>query len=395
MTTPHDSYLARLLAFQELSMRALTAKSVDELLARAAEALESAFQAALARIWLAQPDGTLLMKASAGLSRKVKESSRYIIDPANYPYKVGRVALSREPFLSNNISECEEFDREWTAREQLVSVAVLPLLNDEHLEGVLALFSRRPIDEFEQKSIETFAAHITVALRQTLLREELLCHERLAGLGQLAGAVAHDLRLPLSRITSAAELLAEMDTSNEEQRTYINYITRSAEEMNEIIGSLLDYARPVALGCSHCDVGVVVEGAVKELSIPDNVTVSTEFSAISDAVLINPVQMKRVFVNLIKNAVEAMPSGGTIKIAGSQNETHISISITDTGCGIERENLHKIFSPLFTKTVTGTGFGLAVSRSIVEAHGGKIHVTSETNVGSTFVVTIPLSTIKP
>ena len=93
--------------------------------------------------------------------------------------------------------------------------------------------------------------------------------------------------------------------------------------------------------------------------------------------------------NIVKNAVEAMPKGGILTVSGKQQDTLTLISITDTGSGIEPENLEKIFSPLFTKTVRGTGFGLAASRSIVEAHGGKIQVTSELGHGSTFTVILP------
>jgi signal transduction histidine kinase len=381
--------IRQLIAFEALSLKALTAKNTDEILTFAVDSLEQAFHAALARIWLIQPDESLLLKASAGLSKRTVESSRYIIDPKHYHYKVGRVAETRVPYVSNHIDSDNEFDQDWIRKENLVAVAIYPLLDCNQLVGIVAIFSRQAFGASGQQAVAAFVAHITVAVEQTKLREEIQRQERLAMLGQLSGAVAHDLRAPLARITTALELLEEPLASSQEHSKYIEFISRATIDMSEIIGSLLDYARMVAIGRSICDLHMLLDEVLLEVTIPPNIKTSIELSEVDPYISVNHSQMKRTFINLIKNAVEAMQDGGVLTISASRQDDWIFINISDTGMGIETENLEKIFSPLFTKSVRGTGFGLAASRSIVEAHGGKLHVKSELGQGSTFTISLP------
>jgi signal transduction histidine kinase len=161
--------------------------------------------------------------------------------------------------------------------------------------------------------------------------------------------------------------------------------------MNKIVSDLQDYARPIAPETVEVDLGKLVNEVFSTLIISQNVKTKIEIQDDSPKVPVDPMLMKRVFSNLFTNAVQAMPNGGQLTVSIHKKGDNAIIDVIDTGSGILKENLSKLFNPLFTTKAKGQGLGLAVCKRLVDAHGGVINVESEVNKGSKFTVTLPLT----
>ncbi|MDI9643869.1 MAG: ATP-binding protein [Candidatus Verstraetearchaeota archaeon] len=223
--------------------------------------------------------------------------------------------------------------------------------------------------------------------------------KRLAALGGAIAIVDHDLRSPLHSIVSslyAAE--EELKTLPEDMRKalvdcgFLDFLERMKKQvgyMSEIVTTLQDYAILSKLERSETDIRKLLEEALKFINKPANVSVSTEIEQDIKPINIDPQLIKRVFVNLLTNAYQAMPDGGSLRITVRREDGFVSISFEDTGVGIPPENLKRLFEPFFTTKPKGMGLGLAICKNIIEAHGGKIEVSSELGKGTRFTVRLP------
>ena len=163
------------------------------------------------------------------------------------------------------------------------------------------------------------------------------------------------------------------------------------ETSEKIIWSLLDFARPNPLSLWEVDVNGVVEEALSRVTVPENVQVVNQLSESLPAILADPDQLGQVFANIILNAIQAMPDGGQLTLESEiDGQEGVAISISDTGIGISRENLDKVFEPLFTTKARGIGLGLAVTNALVNRHGGTIEIRSAIDKGSTFMLKLPV-----
>ncbi len=232
-------------------------------------------------------------------------------------------------------------------------------------------------------------------------QEQLIRKERLAVLGQLAGGVAHELRTPLGVISNAIYFLQmTLPDTDETTREYLGIISSEIHGAEKIISGILDFSRTRPPEREEIAVSDLVVQVLERRPPPEDVEVTTEIRSNLPPVFVDPRQIGQVLLNLVTNAYQTMPDGGRLIIAAtvssdlsptSNLQSLISISITDTGCGIPQENLGKIFEPLFTTKAKGIGLGLAVSKNLVETNGGSIEVESEVGKGSTFTMKLPLS----
>jgi len=169
----------------------------------------------------------------------------------------------------------------------------------------------------------------------------------------------------------------------------LDRVERQLNYMNKIVSDLQDYARPVKPELAALSLPEFMRETLSTVSIPKNINVSVESS--EDLVIkLDSALMRRVFTNLMTNAIQAMPNGGSLAVVISKKEGSALIDIADTGMGIHEENLPKIFQPLFTTKSKGQGLGLPVCKRFVEAHGGGITLKSKLGVGTTFTVSLPL-----
>jgi two-component system NtrC family sensor kinase len=224
--------------------------------------------------------------------------------------------------------------------------------------------------------------------------KQIIRSEKLATVGKLAAGVAHEINNPLGNISLYAQMLAQK-TKNKEARKKLKIIEEQATQAARIVKSLLEFSRQMEPKFRKVNLNDVVTKTLEilqpQISI-NNINVIKNLDKALPEVKADPAQIQQVLVNIINNAIEAMPEGGTLIIDTRRRDSEVEISITDTGEGIPEENLSKIFDPFFsTKGVgKGTGLGLSVSYGIVERHGGRIEVESEVGVGSTFRVILPL-----
>lgn len=227
--------------------------------------------------------------------------------------------------------------------------------------------------------------------------------DRMASIGELASGIAHEIRNPLAGIQGAIQILAEGFPKEDSRRQVTEEIEKQIYRLERLVRDLLNYAKPVPVNYVPADIN---ELADKVLSFfmarrggVNDFKVEKKFFAPLPPIMINPNSMEQAFLNIILNAKKAMPQGGTFTIStrlfsqtGSDGheKQEVQIIFEDTGIGIPRENLGKIFNPFFSTRVDGTGLGLAITKNIVEQHGGRVEVESQVNAGTQFIITLPV-----
>ncbi|HXX87429.1 MAG TPA: ATP-binding protein [Candidatus Acidoferrum sp.] len=239
-------------------------------------------------------------------------------------------------------------------------------------------------ERLEEKVIER-----TQELKKT--QERLLKSERLATIGELAGMVGHDLRNPLTGIAGATyylktKLRTALDESSE---TMLKVIEEDIQRSNKIINDLLEYSRETKLRANETDPKTILRQTLSSLKVPENITI-VDKTQTKPRINVDDEKMRRVFLNLIINAFDAMPKGGTLSVRSRKVKENIDIGFSDTGVGMTNEILTNLWSPLFTTKAKGMGFGLPICKRIIEAHGGMISVESCPNKGSTFTISLPI-----
>ncbi len=210
---------------------------------------------------------------------------------------------------------------------------------------------------------------------------------KMATVGQLSSALAHDLRNPLTIIKSTVELLKLENTNlDEDSLKKLSRIETAIKKISYQISDVLDFVRESALHLTRVPIKDVIESAINTVPIPQGVKIKKEFRN----VIINcdSRKLEAVFTNLITNAIQAMKENGEIRIKVSDNGDDMQVKIYDSGPVILKSTMAKMFEPLFTTRNSGTGLGLAICKRIVEQHGGKISVSSPPTV---FTIDLPKS----
>lgn len=228
------------------------------------------------------------------------------------------------------------------------------------------------------------------------LEAEVQRAHTLAALGEMAATVAHEIRNPLGGIATFASLLARDLDTEDPRRRLVTKITEGVGRLNRIVTSLLTYTRPLRLNAHEVNVIELVEetAAFFEIELErhhGDVVLHRDYGTRQLLCRIDPQQFQQVMLNLLQNAVQAMPDGGTITVAvsGASGDNGAVLSICDTGVGMQPDVQEKLFTPFFTTKEDGTGLGLVTSRKIVEAHNGSIDVESTAGQGTCFSVSIP------
>jgi signal transduction histidine kinase len=225
-------------------------------------------------------------------------------------------------------------------------------------------------------------------------RENLIRSERLAVIGKMASMIAHEIRNPLNSITLNAEMVEKnlAVTKDTETLELIRAISGEADRLNEITEQYLRYAHIPKPSMEILKIDLLIKDLFLFMKEEINKSgINVNFQSDIDAIEIkgDENQLKQVFLNILRNAVEAMKNGGELKVRLELSNDNLLINIEDTGSGIPEENLEKIFTPFFTTKSKGTGLGLALSQQIIAAHGGRIDVQSNPGEGTAFTITLP------
>ncbi|MFQ5420906.1 MAG: ATP-binding protein, partial [Anaerolineae bacterium] len=254
---------------------------------------------------------------------------------------------------------------------------------NERIQAQLAL-------EEHSERLEEMVNARTKALRDA--QEQLVRQEKLAVLGQLSGSLAHELRNPLSAISSAAYLLGMFLTNaGPEVKEALEILTQEVRASERVINGLLGFARTKRPSCRTMHINDLLSDLMAHITLPPGVELDSRLDTAVPAMSADPDQLSQVFGNLIQNGLQAMHRGGTLTISSFLDGTEqVAVQVHDTGVGIPAENLDKLFEPLFTTKAKGIGLGLSLVKNLVEGHGGRIEVTSEKDKGATFTVRLPL-----
>jgi len=217
--------------------------------------------------------------------------------------------------------------------------------------------------------------------------------ESMAAIGQMMSVVAHEIRNPLNNITLGVDTLQVL-LQDQERLEVCAEIQYGVTILRKIFEELLDYSRPVKLIYSVCSLNDVIKDALKRIpAISPAVSLEIETEEGDRQVILDPEKIARVLVNLLSNAMDAMPGGGILKIFSSRcsgnAQESVLLRVSDTGAGMDEETLERILTPFFSTKPRGTGLGLPICSKIVEAHNGKMTVTSKPGEGTTVEIVLP------
>jgi PAS domain S-box-containing protein len=216
--------------------------------------------------------------------------------------------------------------------------------------------------------------------------------ERMAAIGETAAIVGHDLRNPLQGITGALYVLKQKwaRTADDETLQMLELIEGALEYADKIVKELLDYSREIHLELTESTPRAVTDAALLQVTIPENVAIKN-LTRDTPTLQIDEAKMQRVFINLLANAIDAMPNGGELTISSAVSEGFLEIKFVDTGEGISKKVMQDLWKPLKTTKPRGIGLGLVICKGIVEAHAGSIQVRSANGKGSTFTIKLPIT----
>ncbi len=295
----------------------------------------------------------------------------------------------REPFISVISSEYLDLNRVILYGEEIIEKEIdfqrgkelIPLslsatpLKDQEGESIGAVIIIRDLSEIRE------------------LQEKVRRAERLASLGRLASGVAHEIRNPLSSIKGFAQYFREKFDEGSEDKSYAEIIVKEVERLNRVITQLLDFARSKELNIQPYKISSIIEHTLKLIQGEFKKRgINLKTSLLNYPIEVDWDQITQALLNMFLNSIESMNSGGelNIKTVLKPEKRGVEIWISDTGVGISRENLTKIFDPFFSTKKGGTGLGLAITAKIIEAHKGEIIVESEEGRGTNFKIFLPL-----
>lgn len=220
--------------------------------------------------------------------------------------------------------------------------------------------------------------------------------ERLSLVGQMMASIAHEIKNPLGSIKGAVQILKDPKTPSSDKSEFTDIIEKEVDRLDDVVGEYLSYAKPAPSKVAESDIGDIVATVIRQIKYQcDERGIKIIFEQKEVAPInADPNKLRQVFLNILLNAIQAMPIGGEIKIGCHQinddSGNRLEIRIADTGPGISPENLTKIFDPFFSTKAHGTGLGLATAQAIVSEHNGKITAESTLGKGTTFIIRLPM-----
>lgn len=226
-------------------------------------------------------------------------------------------------------------------------------------------------------------------------QEDQVRAEKLAVLGKVADTVGHELRNPLGVMSNAVYYLqAVLGDADETTKEYLGIIKDEIANADRIVSDLLDAVRTKPPNPAMVDIAGMVEQTLRKCDIPPAVIVRLEMPPGLPVARVDPMHLHQILWNLITNAVEAMPQGGTLTIRVAEDRTAqvLRISIRDSGMGIAPEHMNRLFEPMFTTKTRRVGLGLVVVKNLTQANGGSVGAESELGEGSAFTVSLPCDT---
>ncbi len=301
------------------------------------------------------------------------------------------------------------------------SFALVPLIYRGIPLGVLLadnFINRKPIHDEDVEQLITFANHASLAIENSHLykslegkveelsnaynelqenRDKLIRYERLSAVGEVAAKVTHEIRNPMVVIGGFARRILKKDHDGELNRNYVKIIVEEIGRMENILTDILYFAKPAVPKCDTVDINRIVRNSIEVLSFEteeNNISIEEHLDPNLPMLFIDENQVRRVLINLIQNAIQAMPDGGTITFSTTNEEDQwVIIETADTGVGISDDDMDKLFDAFFSSKSTGSGLGLTVSAQIINNHGGTIEVQKREPKGTIFKIKLPVKAL--
>ena len=279
------------------------------------------------------------------------------------------------------------------------------------MELELALEEEKSLSQARNKLLETNIQELNEvydSLREKLnelrrrnekiriFEEKLVKANKLSALGELASSIAHEIKNPLISIQGFARRIGATEDRDKLEK-YAHFIEQEAQRLSLVLTKLLGFSRMDEPNKELLNLNDIVDDTLlfmeHYLTRFKNVKLVVETESGLPAVQVDKIHVQQTMVNIIMNAVQSMPEGGTIRIRTGRDDDHAFISIADSGVGIKEEDLARIFEPFFTtkEKEQGTGLGLSLCKRLIEANAGKIEVKSIVGEGTTFTIMIPIN----
>jgi signal transduction histidine kinase len=371
------------------------AYDVNEVLKRLAKLTPPALDAEHCMIMFLDEDGK---SVSNRVSDHLKDENLKEIPFSTESGIIGQVLKKQHTYLTNDAQKDKSLDPQVVKALglNLRHVICTPLMSDEKITGVLFLFNKRGEHGYftsnDKKILESISSQIARGVETYRLKEEKMKADRLSAIGNMMSTIVHDLRTPMTNIYGFVDLMLDED-DHDTRDEYAQIINDQIKILTNMTTDVLDFAkgkttilpRKVPVDRLVKDFAKFFEEDTKKKGYNFVWAVKT-----SSMVYIDPEKIQRVFMNIMKNALEAMKKGGTFSIIAESKDDKILFSLSDTGTGIPDEIKDKLFDSFVTSGKKGgTGLGLAIVKKVIEEHKGKIEVESKQNVGTTFKIYFP------
>lgn len=322
---------------------------------------------------------------------------------------------SKKPILEKNAFYNPNINKKFVSMIDANEFVCVPLIVKEEAIGVICadnFYSCKPITEEHVQLLSTFASQAALAIENAEAykklgekiqqlgetQERLIRSERLAVIGNMAAYIAHEIRNPLVTIGGFARAILRTSDQNNQTRQSIEVIVEEVKRLEKILANIMDFSKPYEPVKILSQINEILENTCSLMEPyfkSGNIQLTKKLGTKIPKIIMDSTQMKQVFLNIIKNAVESMPDGGMLTVETMPEGKYIKINIIDRGKGMTAKTMKNIFTPFFTTKMDGTGVGLAVSQKIVDDHGGYIKVNSALSEGTTFSIYLPVKKEQP
>jgi PAS domain S-box-containing protein len=387
----------------------LNSLSIDQVIVTALDGVRALLDVTAYSIWMVDADsGELVCRYTDGREGGIRQGWRLGVHEGFADWVVRHGQSLVVPDTHADVRFVREIEQ--ATGIEVRSVLSVPLRVQQKVPGVLQLLDAEPerFTASDRMLVESLASSVAIALENAHLYEDLRARmeelqraqvrliesSKMAAVGELAAGVAHELNNPLTAILGFSELLLERSPSDEPDRPRLEAIARQARRIRDIVQNLLSFSRQTDFHLEPVDLNHVLQEALGLIRLRlkiAGIVIKEHYAEDLPPLLVDPGRMKQVFLNLITNALQAMPLGGTLTVSSELVGQEIAVHIADTGEGIPPEHQSRIFEPFFTTRSVGdgSGLGLPVSLGIVQDHGGRIQVESTEGQGSLFTVRLP------